>query len=326
MNQILSMQTQGQMPNSKNQKQKKPKKEKQINYGRPSNKANIDSIVRVFCILIMIFGLILVGDATYGIVSSKPTQKDTIKVTANPIGSQVTILAIGNMPLKSLTYRWGQGEETTVQGNGTVELEATVQIPTGNNILNMAVIDYYGNKSEFQKQYINQQNDASKPKIDISVSGNMLNIIATDDTEMSYITYSWNNETPTRVDIQADSDNKAELKTSIEVLKGENTLSIVAVDADGNTTSRTEKIKGANKPTFTVSANGTNLVINAKDDEGISKIEITVDGVTTDTGDAPLNVKEVEATQAITPGEHTVTVVVTNINGLKEEQSFTATL
>ena len=317
MNQILSV---GQ------ENHKEPKKDKQINYGRPSDKANIKSIVRVFCILIILFGLVLVGDATYGIISSKPTLKDTIKVTANPIGSQVTIRATGNMPLQSLTYRWGQGEETTVQGNGTVELETTVQIPTGNNILNMTVVDYYGNKNEYQKQYINQQNDASKPTIEISVSGNMLNIIATDDTEMSYITYSWNNQTPTRVDIEHDEENKKELRTSIEVLKGENTLSIVAVDSDGNSTSRTEKIKGANKPTFTVSSDGNNLIINAKDEEGISKIEITVDGVTTDTGDNPINKTEVDATIAITPGEHTVTVVVTNINGLKEEQSFTATL
>ena len=317
MNQILSV---GQ------ENHKEPKNDKQINYGRPSDKANIKSIVRVFCILIILFGLVLVGDATYGIISSKPTLKDTIKVTANPIGSQVTIRATGNMPLQSLTYRWGQGEETTVQGNGTVELETTVQIPTGNNILNMIVVDYYGNKNEYQKQYINQQNDASKPTIEISVSGNMLNIIATDDTEMSYITYSWNNQTPTRVDIEHDEENKKELRTNIEVLKGENTLSIVAVDSDGNSTSRTEKIKGANKPTFTVSSDGNNLIINAKDEEGISKIEITVDGVTTDTGDNPINKTEVDATIAITPGEHTVTVVVTNINGLKEEQSFTATL
>lgn len=317
MNQILSV---GQ------ENQKSPKKDKQINYGRPSNKANIKSIVRVFSILIILFGLVLIGDATYGMISSKPTMKDSIKVSANPIGSEVTIKVVGNMPLKSLTYKWGQGEETTIQGNGTVELETTVKIPTGNNILNMAVVDYYGNKTEYQKQYINEQNDASKPTIEISVSGNMLNIIATDDTEMSYITYSWNNETPTRVDMEVDAETKIEIRTSIEVLKGENTLSIVAVDADGNTTARTEKIKGANKPTFTVSADGTNLVINAKDEEGISKIEITLDGVTTDTGEEPLNLKELTATQSITPGEHTVTIVVTNISGLKEEQSFTVTL
>ena len=323
MNQILSMQ-QSQMSGKKQPKQKKPKKEKQINYGRPSDKANIVSIVRVFCILIILFGFTLIGDATYGIISSKPKLEDAINVTANSIGSNVTIKAVGNMPIQSLNYRWNQGEETTIQGNGTVELEATVQIPTGNNILNMSVIDYYGNKTEYQKQYINEQNDASKPTIEISVSGNMLNITATDETEMSYLTYSWNNGTPTRVDIDETATDKTVLKASIEVLKGENTLSIVAVDTEGNSATRTEKIKGANKPTFTVSADGTNLVINAKDDEGINKIEITVDGVTSEA--AVDNLKEVQANLPITPGAHTITITVTNINGLAEEQSFTATL
>ncbi len=325
MNQILSMQ-QSQMSGQKLPKQKKPKKEKQINYGRPSDKANIVSIVRVFCVLIILFGLVLVGDATYGIMNSRPKLRDNVNVTANAIGSNVTINAVGSMPIQSLTYRWNQGEETVVQGNGTVELEAVVQIPTGNNILNMSVIDYYGNKSEFQKQYINEQDDSSKPTIEISVSGNMLNITATDETEMSYLTYSWNNGTPTRVDMDTTLTDKTVLRTSVEVQKGENTLSIVAVDIDGNTNTRTEKIKGANKPTFTVTADGTNLVIKAQDEDGISKVEITVDGITSDTGDEPLNLKELTATQAITPGEHTVTITVTNINGLSEEQSFTVTL
>lgn len=325
MNQILSMQ-QSQMSGQKLPKQKKPKKEKQINYGRPSDKANIVSIVRVFCVLIILFGLVLVGDATYGIMNSRPKLRDNVNVTANAIGTNVTINAVGSMPIQSLTYRWNQGEETVVQGNGTVELEAVVQIPTGNNILNMSVIDYYGNKSEFQKQYINEQDDSSKPTIEISVSGNMLNITATDETEMSYLTYSWNNGTPTRVDMDTTLTDKTVLRTSVEVQKGENTLSIVAVDIDGNTNTRTEKIKGANKPTFTVTADGTNLVIKAQDEDGISKVEITVDGITSDTGDEPLNLKELTATQAITPGEHTVTITVTNINGLSEEQSFTVTL
>lgn len=228
------------------------------------------------------------------------------------------------MPIQRLTYKWGQGEEIVIQGNGTVELEAVTQIPRGNNILNMTVIDYYGNKAEFQKQYINEQDDSSKPSIEISVSGNMLNIIATDETEMSYLTYSWNNETPTRVNIDSNATDKRELRTSIEVQRGENTLDIVAVDVDGNTATRTENIKGANKPTFEVSADGTNLIINAKDDEGINKIEITVDGAVSET--EPDNLKELQATLPITPGDHTVTIKVTNVNGLSTEQSFNVSL
>ena len=179
-------------------------------------------------------------------------------------------------------------------------------------------------KTEYQKQYINEQEDASKPTIEISVSGNMLNITATDETEMSYLTYSWNNETPTRVNIDSNATDKRELRTSIEVQRGENTLDIVAVDVDGNTATRTENIKGANKPTFEVSADGTNLIINAKDDEGINKIEITVDGAVSET--EPDNLKELQATLPITPGDHTVTIKVTNVNGLSTEQSFNVSL
>ena len=338
MNQILSMQPNNE-PNPKKQaKQPKVKKEKikkeknqynqtRVDYNSPSgNKASIVSIVRVFCILIILFGLTLIGDATYGIISSKPKLADEPQVTANPIGAEVTISAVGQMPISQIQYRWGQGETTTVQGNGTVELETKTKIPTGNNILNIIVTDYYGNEYQFQKQYINEQDESSKPTIEISVSGNMLNITAKDETEMSYLTYQWNDEEPTRVDLDSTSTTRTQIRASVEVLRGQNTLTITAVDNDGNTTTQTETIKGANRPTFTVTAEGTNLVINAQDEEGISKIAITVDGVTTDTGDAPLNKKEIRATQEITPGTHTVTITVTNISGLAEEQSFTVTL
>ena len=154
----------------------------------------------------------------------------------------------------------------------------------------------------------------------------MLNIVVKDDKEVSYITYRWNNEAETRIDMDPTQADKTTLQTSIPAIKGENTLTIVAVDNDGNRETKTETIKGANGPTFTVTTEGNNIVINAKDEEGIGKISITVDGVTTDTGDTPINEKEITAQQEITPGTHTITITVTNLSGLSEEQSFTATL
>ena len=122
MNQILSMQPDNE-PNPKKQaKQQKVKKEKnqynqtRVDYNSPNgNKASIVSIVRVFCVLIILFGLTLIGDATYGILSSKPKLADEPQVTANPIGTEVTISAVGQMPIAQIQYRWGQGETTTVQ-------------------------------------------------------------------------------------------------------------------------------------------------------------------------------------------------------------------
>lgn len=315
MNQILSMQMQKEESINKNK-----------GYKSSNNKIAVTSAVRLFAILILIFGIILIGDSVYGIVSSVPKEKDNPSVSTESIGAEAIIRIVTQKPLKQMTYRWGDGEETVVEGNGTVELEVTIDIPTGNNILNIKVTDYYGNETEYQKQYINQRTDNTKPTIEISSVGSKLNIRATDNTEMSYIAYKWNEEEETRVDIDENAQDKKTLETRIEVKKGQNTLTIIAVDKDGNRETRTETIKGANKPTFEITSEGNNLLINAKDEEGISKISITVDGVTTDTGNTPINQKEVTARQELTSGSHTITVIVTNMSGLTEEQSFTAVL
>ena len=315
MNQILSMQMQKEESINKNK-----------GYKSSNNKIAVASAVRLFAILILIFGIILIGDSVYGIVSSVPKEKDNPSVSTESIGAEAIIRIVTQKPLKQMTYRWGDGEETVVEGNGTVELEVTIDIPTGNNILNIKVTDYYGNETEYQKQYINQRTDNTKPTIEISSVGSKLNIRATDNTEMSYIAYKWNEEEETRVDIDENAQDKKTLETRIEVKKGQNTLTIIAVDKDGNRETRTETIKGANKPTFEITSEGNNLLINAKDQEGISKISITVDGVTTDTGNTTINQKEVTARQELTSGSHTITVIVTNMSGLTEEQSFTAVL
>ncbi len=319
MNQILSMQSNMNDGNKNNKINNKEPKYREYN-----DKASINSILRVFAIFIMLFGIALIGNSVYGIINSMPEQRDNISVSAENIGSKATIKITGEKPIKQLVYKWGQGQETVVPGNGTIQLSLTLEIPKGNNILNMTVTDYYGNTQDFQKQYINEKNG---PTIEIpSTTGNMLNIVVKDDKEVAYITYRWNNEAETRIDMDPTQADKTTLQTSIPAIKGENTLTIVAVDNDGNRETKTETIKGANGPTFTVTTEGNNIVINAKDEEGIGKISITVDGVTTDTGDTPINEKEITAQQEITPGTHTITITVTNLSGLSEEQSFTATL
>lgn len=322
MNQILSMQPDGNNNNINNFNSYNVDNQ----YRAPKDKANISTIVKVFCVLIIVFSIALIGDSVYGIINSKPKLKDTPNVTTKAIGMEATIKVVTEKPIKQFSYKWGQEDEKIVQGDGTVDMEITIEIPDGNNLLNITVIDYYGNKTDYQKQYINERSDKSKPTIEITVSGNSLNIMADDETELAYLTYGWNEEEVTRIDVDSESQDKTHLQANVEVRKGQNTLTIVAVDKEGNKETKTQTIKGANRPTFDISTEGNKLVVAAKDEEGISRIAITVDGVTTDTGDTPINQKEVTARQEISAGEHTITITVTNMSGLKEEQSFTATL
>ena len=305
MNQILST-NQGQ-PQQVNREVKK-----QIQYtpmpnlnsikraNSTSTKADLAKVVRIFCIIIIIFGLVLIGQSTYAMISNREKDKDTISVSEDRMGKETKITVETNYPIKSFTYKWNDGEPVVVEGNGTIKFETIIQIPNGNNILNMTVKDYYGYEHKLHnKQYIYESTDV----------------------EMSYITYQWNEEEEVRIDV--DKNDKQKISTDVEVPEGQNKLTIVAADKEGNRATRTENIVGDTKPTFTASLDGNKLIIVASDDESISKISVTVDGVVTDSGDQPINQKEITASMTLTSGGHTIEVSVTNINGLTATEVYT---
>lgn len=287
-----------------------------------STKADIAKVVKIFCIIIIIFGLILIGQSTYAMIANREKNKDTISVSEDRMGKETKITVETNYPIKSFTYKWNDGEPVVVDGDGTIKFETIIQIPNGNNILNMTVKDYYGYEHKLHnKQYIYESTDVNKPNIEIGISGTKLNISATDDVEMSYITYKWNDEEETRIDV--DQNDKQKISTDIDVPEGQSKLTIVAADKEGNRATRTENIVGDTKPTFTASLDGSTLIITATDDEGISKISVTVDSVVTDSGDQPINQKEITASMTLTSGGHTIEVSVTNVNGLTATEVYT---
>lgn len=325
MNQILN-----QMYDENNKKNKtstyddkrKNERRKQLNknsYG----KADIVKVGKVFSIMLILFGIVLVSRSVYAIANSKPKKQDNIQLSTEKMGREVTISITSNLPIKEFSYKWNTGETTKITGDGTVKMSKVVEIPNGNNILNIEIIDYYGNSSTYMKQYIYESQDSGKPTIELSKSGTKLLVTATDDTKMAYLTYSWNDEEATRIDV---SDNDLTISTELDVPKGENKLTIVAVDAEQNRQVREETIVGADKPTFTISTDGANIIITAKDDIGIDKITATVDGQTISSGENIKNQKEIVAKIPTTSGNHNITVTVTNTSGLEETKSISVSI
>ena len=274
------------------------------NYG----KGNIKTVIRVFSVLIIIFAIAIITQSVLALNSNEWKPKDHPKVTMDKMGKEVTIGVLTENPIKELIYKWNDGEETTVSGNGTVKMEHIVDLPNGNNILNVYVIDYYGNKTYYQNQFIYESMDQVKPTIDLAKTGNKLKITAKDETKMLYLIYQWNDEEQIRTDVE---DNEKEISVEIEVRKGQNNLTLIAVDGEENKAQRVEKIIGDVKPTLTLTAEGKNVVINAKDDEGIEKIEVTIDDKKEE---QEVNQKEITAKVPITPGRHKLKIVVTNVN------------
>lgn len=278
-------------------------------------------VSRIYAIILIVIGIVLIGKSVLAISFANKNNVDAPQVSVNKMGREIVVNVLASEPIKEIKYYWNTEQESVIQGNEKNELSFDTNIPNGNNILNIIVIDKRGNKSYFKKQYIYESDDTGKPEINIETVDGKLKITATDDKKMSYISYKWNDGAETK--IEANSDEK-EISQEIEVESGKNELTIIAVDAEGNQEERTEKIIGDTKPDVSLSIKNNVLSINAKDDEGISKISVNIDGKTTDSGDTPINQKEVNATMNIEKGNHTIQVIVTNVNGLQSQKELTA--
>ena len=291
-----------------------------INANRRKDKTNINKVLRIFCVLMILIGISMMGKSIYALTFNRPKQKDNPVVEINKMGKEVTIEINTQYPIREMSYKWNDGETTTLKGNGTINVSKTIEIPNGNNVLKLEIVDNFGNKTQYQKQYIYQSTDSEKPKIELSKSGNKLVIKATDNVKMSYVTYQWNNDDEVRVD--SESSDQKEMSTEIDVPKGENKLLITAVDGEQNRETDEEKIIGDTKPTFTMSSLGDDFVIKAQDDEGIESISVVIDDGTPieSTG---IKKKEITATVPISnlsEGTHKIKVTVTNVNGISNTQ------
>ena len=322
MNQILSVANEPQKETKVQavqpvKQQPAPQIESVKRANQTSNKADIAKVIRIFCILIIVFGIVLIAQSAYAMISKTEKKLDKVEVFKEQMGKETKIIVESDNPIKQFSYRWNDGVPTDLDGNGTVKFETVIQIP--NNILRMTITDSNGSKQNFFERYIYESSDIVKPVIDISAIGTKLNITATDDVEMSYITVSWNDEEATR--IEAEEDESKTINVEVEVPEGQNKLTIVASDKEGNRETRTENIVGDTKPELTVTKDGQgNLVIKATDDEGIVKLTATVDGQTYDAGD--INLKEINSKLPVGSGTHNISVTATNVNGLSTTQSF----
>jgi len=221
---------------------------------RPSSsKADLTKIIRVFCVFILIFGILLITSSGYSFF------KETPKPTQNPSSS-------GDLP----------------------------PVPIPNPIPDEPEVD------------------TEKPKLQVTVSGNYAKIKATDETEMDYITYKWNDEPETK--ISGYQEDKTTIQESVEVLKGENKLTILAVDKAGNQTQTIKTYQGVTKPIISVIQEGNELVIKVTDEDGIDYVYYMLNGKEYKLR-TPTTQKELEYRQAMDEGENRISIQAYSING-----------
>lgn len=291
MNQILSVE------NTKKEKKKRDK-----NRGP----ADIESILKFFSIALIVFGIFMVGSGSYSMYKDSQEEtasnKPTISVATLTEG-QVTLTIEHSRTLSKVTYKWNDEEEIPIDCNGKRKVEQTIEIPTGTNTLSVYAEDVNGRISTYQKSYT-IQGDIS---IEFSVDGNNIKITTEGKEELAYLTYRWDEEEETRVDI-----NDVRNETTVEIPKGQHTLTVIAVDINNKTQTEEQEVKGVTKPNLEVTTDGSsNFVIKASDEEGLTRLEL----IRNETEKYFLNLEgrtELEYNFPIIEGENKLEVIVYN--------------
>jgi len=231
----------------------------QVQENRKKSKSiDMKKIIIFFAVCILIFGAVLAGQGVYSFYLSKVNEKvnpstpepdkqqqeyiPTIILTKTE-ENKLIINIENQIAISHIIYSWNNEAAITLEETGKTYIEEIIDIPVGENIFNISVIDSNGKETKKTENYIIE---APKPVIELSVVGNNIKITVTSEEKLSYITYKWNNEQEKKEDMLTYQD-KTKFEKEIEIPKGQNTLKILAVDEKNNKSEKVQEIKGVAK-------------------------------------------------------------------------------
>lgn len=260
-----------------NDNNKKRNSNKNINR---NNSNDIKKIIIFFAIVILVFGIAIGGVYGYKIYKNSNKEETTNKkliLELEEAEENVRIVAESEAGIAKIIYTWNEEDVTEIPGNGGQNYEKMLDIPEGENTLNVKLIDVNGQKTEKTMNFSRAQQNSDKITINTSVENDgKLKIVATSELPIEYIAYKWNDEEEVKVEAQNEGDVSIEATT--DILRGQNTITITAVDTEGNKNSIEKNFDGRLKPEFDVHIEGNRLYMKISHDMGFEKVEFSVNG------------------------------------------------
>ena len=307
MNQIL-------MVENRNKKNKKN--------NRSSGPVEINNIIRFFAITIIIFAIFIISHSSYAIYrDSKGNNTDNLaQISISRINDTLIVDVNSEYIIDKFKYNWLNSTQTSVM-EGMTNFQEEIILPNGNDVLTIILEDETGRAVTYTKEIFLEGVDILKPTIDISQGqGSSIRITATDETQIEYITYRIDDGEEIRVNKNNEDDTRIEYAVT-DLPRGEHTLYVTAVDSSGNfETDENPVIVSSDRPTITgLSIDNENgrIIIEAADVDGIASIEVNLNGAVYIMED----VNRTEATFSLNlqEGTNTISIKITNVNGLSVE-------
>ena len=311
-----------------------PKKKK-----APSNSNDINSIIKVFAVIMIIFGVSLIATGSYTFANNskikdrmnavQPVTEPEITAVEEEGTSSVTISVIHNKVIEKVVYKWDDLESTTQKAtnNQTSMTIGDIGIPTGDHVLTVEVFEPANNGgNKFSKTFnfsCEEGNDVINPTIDITFQGTTVEISAEDETALQYVTYRiGDGEEET---LTPSEDNPKRVATTFEVELAEPTdLVVTAVDTSNNEARQTKTLVFYTAPeiAFSATPDYSQIIVKVTSQTPLTKIDIDLNGEQR-TVDIPDNQTEhTEYVQVTKQGRNDIKVTAyTMIEGREESET-----
>ena len=295
--------------------------------GDKGKKIEINKVVIAFSIIIIIFAIFLIGIGINSLNKNKQGNDKNIntsvpEIITNAEGNSVELKIKNEVAIEKVYYSWKNGEENEIENiSGQNEVTQTVLLPNEDTTLNIRVIDIYKQEHSFSKDFkYNSNADVVKPtiKFDSNITG-YVTVTVTDNREISYVEYNWNEDEASR--IKANENQKTKMELRIPAREGENTLTILAVDASGNSSLEDQIVRGYKKPKIELKKNRGEIIIIATDEEEITKVVYEINGMIYEKFNTGENKKVFEIRDLLVKGKNIIKVTAYNKAGETAEKT-----
>ena len=270
---------------------------------------DIGQILKIFGIFILIFGILLVSNGSYALYKNLKekeeyaNRKPTVLVEKNDEDTLI-ITAKQEKGIQKIVYSWNGGEEVTISASNKTYFEKVIELPTGENTINVVVTAINGQKEEYQQKYVKKED----PNIEITAVENKIKVSVTSTEKIATVSYKWDDD-----ENQEEEINDTSFEKLIDIPQGLHTLTVVATTVNNKMTTKQQEVHGVTKPKLEVTTDGKDFIIKATDDEKLEKVEFKLNG---QAYRLKLNNTELTYRYPMSDGENKLEVTVYNSNGL----------
>ena len=307
MNQIL-------MIENKNKNKKKNR--------TSSGPVEIRNVVRFFAIILIVFGLCIIGHSSYGMyINAKGNNTENLpQINISRYNDTLIVNVESVYNIDKFKYNWENSEQTSIS-EGKNNFEEEIILPNSNDVLTIILEDETGRAVSYSKEIVLDGVDIVKPTIDIAQGqGSSIRITAIDETQMEYMTYRIDDGEEIRIDKNNVEDTVIEYVIT-EMPRGEHTLYVTGYDSSGNIeTVEKPIIVSSDRPTInniSIDQEAGKIIIEAADVDGIQSIEVNLNGAVYKMDD--VNRTEATFSLSLQEGTNTISIKLTNVNGLSAE-------